>query len=131
VRRGRLTLREVRMSISSTNIPKAEWSNFLRTFSKRHQGWLVQLETHDRVTGERVISPEMLLQSIELDLEDPNNSRINVSVQFDNKVVKHILFLPSELCENSLGNSRQVWLRVETVNTETTVRLRPASFDSK
>jgi hypothetical protein len=97
----------------------------------RHQGWLVQLETHDRVTGERVISPETLLQSIELDLEDPNNSRINVSVQFDNKVVKHILFLPSKLSENSLGNSRQVWLRVETVNTETTVRLRPASFDSK
>ena len=119
------------MSISSTRIPPAEWSSFLSTYSVRHHGWLVELQTHDLGTGEKVVSPEMLLQSIELDLEDQHNPRINVSVQFDNKVVKHILFLPSELSLSWLHNSREVWLRVVTVNTETTIRLRPRSFDSK
>ena len=119
------------MSISNNSIPPAEWSSFLSRFSGRHHGWLVELQTHDLGTGENVVSSEMRLQSIELDLEDQNNPRINVSVQFDNKVVKHILFLPSELSLSWLDNSREVWLRVVTVNTETTIRLRPRSFGSK
>jgi len=43
------------------------------------------------------VSQELPLQSIELDLEDEKNPRINVTVQEDNKLLKHILFRPSRL----------------------------------
>jgi hypothetical protein len=84
-----------------------------------------------RVTGETVTSPEMPLQSVELDLEDQSHPRINVNVQFDNKEIKHILFLPSELSLKKLENSQEVWLHIETVNTKTTIRLRPSASSSK
>jgi hypothetical protein len=68
-------------------IPRDEWGKFLQTFSRYHQGWLIQLETHDLVTAEKVVSQETPLQSIELDLKDEKNPRINVIVQLDNKVI--------------------------------------------
>jgi hypothetical protein len=111
-------------TVASINIPEGEWGGYLETFSSRHHGWLVQLETYDTMTREQVVSREMPLQSIELDLEDEKNPRINVTVQFDNKVIKHILFLPSQLVLKSSDDKREQSLQVETVNTETTVRFR-------
>ena len=111
-------------TVSGINIPRGEWSSFLDTFSRRHHSWLVQLETYDLVTREKVVSLEMPLQSIELDLEDEKNPRINVTVQLDNKVIKHILFLPAQLVLQSSDNEGEQALHVETVNTETTVRFR-------
>ena len=112
-------------------IPRGEWSSFLDTFSRRHHGWLAQLETYDLVTREQVVSRETPLQSIELDLEDENNPRINVTVQLDNKVIKHILFLPSRLILQQSDDDGEQSLQIETVNTETTVRVRrPAPLPS-
>jgi hypothetical protein len=104
-------------------IPPEKWESFLGDFSRRHRGWLVRLQTHDLVTRERVISADMTLLSIDLDLEDEKNPRINVIGQFDNKVSKHILFLPSRLV--SEFEKKEHVLQVETVNTETTIRVRP------
>jgi hypothetical protein len=65
-----------------------------------------------------------MLQCIELDLEDEENPRINVIVQLDNKVVKHILFLPSSMVLESPEDGRDQSLRIETVNTVTAVHFR-------
>ena len=108
----------------STSVSPDEWSSFLGTFNDRHHGWLVQLETYDVVTREKVVSREMPLQSIELDLEDEKNPRINVTVQDDNKVIKHILFRPSRLVVAPSDDGQEQLFQVETVNTETTIRLR-------
>jgi hypothetical protein len=62
---------------------------------------------------------------VALDLEDEKNPRINVIVQLDNKVIKHILFLPSLLVLESSGHGQQQSLRIETVNTETVVHFPP------
>lgn len=107
-----------------TSIPPAEWHHFLHTLSRQYRGWLVQLETHDLVTRERVFSHEMPLESIELDLEDKENPRINVTVHDGNKVIKHILFRPSRLVSASSDQGQSLNLLVDTVNTETMVRFR-------
>jgi hypothetical protein len=113
-----------RAALSHAVIPRHEWEDFLRVFSRRHRGWAAQLETYDTVTGEQVTSRETPLESIELDLEDEKNPRINVTVHLDNKIVKHILFLPSRLIlEQSIGDG-ELSLAVDTVNTNTTIRLR-------
>jgi hypothetical protein len=115
--------RQIKEDISTLDIPRERWGKFLETFSRRHRRWLVQLETYDLVTAEKVASQETRLESIELDLEDEKNPRINVIVQIDNKVIKHILFRPWLLVLSSSG--REQSLRIETVNTETTVHVRP------
>jgi hypothetical protein len=117
--------RRIKEDVSTLNIPREKWGKFLETFSRRHRRWLVQLETYDLVTAEKVASQETRLESIELDLEDEKNPRINVIVQIDNKVIKHILFQPSLLVLESSNDGREQSLRIETVNTETTVHFRP------
>src|SRR5213594_2969460 len=109
---------------TGSSISPAEWGSFLDDLNARYRGWLVQLKTHDVETGERVVSQELPLQSIELDLEDEKNPRINVTVQEDNKLLKHILFRPSRLVLISSIDDQEQSLQVETVNTETVVRFR-------
>jgi hypothetical protein len=129
---ARTRKRQTKKDMSALDIPRGKWGKFLDAFSRQHHGWFVQLETYDLVTGEDVVSQETPLRSIELDLEDEKNARINVIVQLDNKVIKHILFLPSRVVFESSENSHEQLLRIETVNTETTVHFRspvqPASI---
>jgi hypothetical protein len=111
-------------SPSGKPIPRHEWSEFLQSFSRRHFRWLVTLETHDLQTGERMVSHETPLQSIELDLEDKKNPRINVTVELDNKVIKHILFRPSQLVLYRSDEGADEALYIHSINTATTVRFR-------
>lgn len=111
---------------SSITIPREEWNEFLQSFNERHLGSRVRIETHDLKTGERVVSPETPLRSVELDLEDEPNPRINVVVERDNKVIKHILFRPSLLVLFVSRHGSNEALHIETVNTSTTVRFHDA-----
>ena len=128
----RMKKRHTKEEISTLDIPREKWGKFLGTFSRQHRGWVIRLETHDQVTGEDVVSQETPLDSIELDLEDEKHPRINVIVQLDNKIIKHILFLPSRVVFESSDDSQEQLLRIETVNTETSIHFRapvpPASI---
>jgi len=109
---------------ASSVVPMKEWNGFLEDFSRAHKGWMTTLETADWVTNETVESHEMPLQSIELDLEDEKNPRINVSVQIDNKTFKHILFLPSHMVMHTSEGGWRESIEIETLNTTTKVHLR-------
>lgn len=113
---------------STMAIPREQWSKFLKEFSRRHAGWLVKLETHDVETAEDVASRFLPLRSIELDLEDEENPRINVTVQSGNKEIKHILFKPFQLTLYLSRNGAEEAIRIESLNTSTTVRFRIASM---
>jgi hypothetical protein len=106
-------------------IPEVRWGAFLESFGRSHHGWPTRIETKDTVTKEQVVSHESPLESIELDLEDQRNPRINVSVKLDNKLVKHILFLPSRVVHRTRGDDREESLEIETLNTDTIVHFRP------
>jgi hypothetical protein len=113
--------------MSIQTIPQSEWIDFLEAFSRRHHGWLVTVQTHDLETDETVASGFMPLQSIELDLEDEKNPRINVTVQLDQKEIRHILFRPAKLSVQLSEDGNEEFLRVVSVNTVTTVRFRVAA----
>jgi hypothetical protein len=72
-------------------VPRKEWNSLLQDFSRAHQGWLATLETADTVNRETVEAYEMSFQSIELNLEDKRNSRINVSVHRQQDFQTHSL----------------------------------------
>src|SRR5213595_1127150 len=113
--------------MQTQTIPQAEWSEFLKAFSRRHEHWLVTIETHDLKTGETVASRFMPLQSVQLDLEDQKNPRINVTVQSDQKEIRHILFRPSDLIVEVSEDGNDKAIRVVSLNTVTTVRFRAAA----
>ena len=117
----------VRIESSTTNIPEDDWDGFLQTFSRDHRGWLVRIETHDFETDEDVVSRETPLDAIELDLEDEKRPRINLVVHSGNKVIKHILFLPSLVALRSSDKDPEKSLHIRTLNTHTTIRLRPSA----
>jgi hypothetical protein len=109
-------------------VPHNEWDQFLQSFTRRHRGWLVSIETYDLQTAESVASRYAPLESVELDLEDKNNPRINVVVRDGQMVIKRILFLPSDLTLEISEDGQEEGLRIVSVHTVTTVRFRvPAS----
>jgi hypothetical protein len=110
--------------MSDINIPANVWGHFLKKFAERHAGWLVQVETHDRNTGETVTSQVYELYSIELDVEDERNPRINVTVLYDTKELKHILFRPSQVRLNISEQDGDNALQITSVNVDTTIRMR-------
>jgi hypothetical protein len=112
--------------MSTISIPRKEWQDFLQRFSEQHSGRLIELEIHDRKTEESVTSPVVSLRSIELDLEDERNPRINVVVFDENKEIKHILFRPSQVRLRISEKNGEDALDIESVNTQSTVRLRGA-----
>jgi hypothetical protein len=105
-------------------VPHNEWHEFLQAFSRRHVGWLVSIETHDLETEETVASRFLRLESVELDLEDEKNPRINVIVRDNEKEIKHILFRPSDVIQQISKEGIEQGLRVVSINTVTTVRFR-------
>ncbi len=109
-----------------STIPPEQWARFLEAFTRRHMGWLVRLETHDVQTGENVCSRYKPLQLIELDTEDTKNPRINVTVNSEHKLIKHILFRPSRLTLKLSDDGAEESLNIESLNTSTTIRLRAA-----
>jgi hypothetical protein len=98
----------------------------LQSFTQRHKGTLVSIETHDLETGETVRSRFVRLDSVEVDLEDAKNARINVNVIDGQKEIRHILFRPSDLILQISEAGTDAGIRVVSLNTVTTVRLREA-----
>jgi len=111
--------------MSEINIPRSVWTGFLETFSERHAGLPIQVETHDVQTDETVASQISALHSIELDDEDEKNPRINVTVLYDNKQLKHILFRPSRVSLR-ISEEGEDSLRISSLNTDTTIRIHGA-----
>ncbi len=107
---------------SSVTIPRDQWEDFFRSFSQEHERWQVQLEIHERETEATVLTPETSLQSIELDLEDEKNPRINVVVKLDNNVMKHILFQPYHVVLHPPHRGVIESLHIDSVHTATTIR---------
>jgi len=112
--------------MSRVTIPREHWEPFLREFSRERQGWRVRMETHDLETGEAVMSPETRLKAVEFDLEDVSTPRINVIVQIDNKIIKNIFVMPTELTLIPPMPGNEEALHFRSSNTTTTVHLRAA-----
>jgi len=110
--------------MSEIKIPPKIWKSFLETFSQRHSGSLVRIQTHDTKTGENVLSQLSALRSIEFDDEDQRNLRINVTVLYDSKTLKHILFKPSHVTLYISDQNDEDSLTISSVNTDTTIRMR-------
>jgi len=115
--------------VSNVVIPRSEWKEFLKSFTRMHAEQPVRLETYDIQTEEDVSSHEALLQAVELDLEDEKNPRINITVLLNGKTIKHVLFLPSRMILLLTGQRSQDALQIETLHTVTTAHISAKSME--
>ena len=53
--------------VETSIIPLQEWGDFFADFSRRHESWLVEMETVDRETSEETASRALRLKSITLE----------------------------------------------------------------
>jgi len=111
--------------VSNVVIPRSEWREFLKSFSRLHAGKPVRLETYDLQTEEDVSTHEAQLQAMELDLEDEKNPRINITVMLNGKTIKHVLFLPSKMILLLTGVRSRDALQIATMHTVTTAHISP------
>src|SRR2546428_4298305 len=105
--------------MSNVTIPREQWNEFLDSFSERHAGWFASLETHDVQTGETVSTRYMPFEQIASDTEDTRNPRINVTVDSDNKVIKHVFFRPTCLTLQLTKDRSDESLHIDSLNTST------------
>ena len=121
----------MKSQIRSVEIPRRDWKRVLERFTEEHSGLPVEMETYDRETEEEVKLPLAALHSMMLDLEEPKNPRINVTVLSGNKEIRHILFRPSQVVLHASRRNGDEALTIESLHTNTTVRLkrrRPPEF---
>jgi hypothetical protein len=119
-----LRLNVVTSQIRTIEIPKRDWKRVLARFTQEHSGLPVELETYDRKTEEQVRLPAGALHSMALDLEEPKNPRINVTLLSGNKEIRHILLRPSQILLHLSRRNEDEALTVHSLNTNTTVRLK-------
>jgi len=113
----------VNPDVSNVVIPRSEWKEFLKSFARLHAGQPVVLETYDVQTQENVRTQPSRLQTMELDLEDEKNPRINIIVTLSDKTIKHVLFQPSKMVLLLTGNRSQDALQMESLHTVTTAHI--------
>lgn len=64
--------------MTTQEIPKRYWTSFLQSFSRKHTGWLVRLETCSRPDGEEVRARDIALTSITLEPKPPDGSELGI-----------------------------------------------------
>jgi hypothetical protein len=108
-------------------IPRAEWKDFLDSFSGRHDRWLVSLEvdnTDNTAETEQVEAHQMALEGITADLKD-GESTISISVGMTpQERLTHAVRDPVQIEVQRTREGAEKELRIEGREGTTVVRLR-------
>lgn len=64
--------------MATQQIPKRYWTTFLQSFSRKHTGWLVRLETRSPGATSETQAREIALTSITLEPKPPDGAEIAI-----------------------------------------------------
>lgn len=93
----------------SRNIPRDQWSSFLRRFAEQHQGWLVRIET-DEGSAETAVEP-LRLRSIAAEQDG------DVTIEGDSSEGGRTTFTVTAPCRVTLAQAegdRDLGLEIES-----------------
>jgi len=85
----------------TTEIPSDEWTSFLDSFSRRHEGWLATLEVIGPEIGAQIQASELPLEGISA---SPKPKSISISLGSE----------PSNHLTHTISSPVQLWLRRTT-----------------
>ena|SRR5438270_7560212 len=109
-------------------IPRDEWAEFLETFSRQHEGWLVTVEVLGAEIGTQVEAEEKPLAGITAEQKGGSENSISVTVGLTPaERVTHNIQAPTQVRIEQTENGADMALQIESAGGVTTlVRLRSA-----
>lgn len=109
-------------------IPREEWAEFLDSFSRQHEGWLVTVEVLGEEIGAQVEAEVKPLEGITAELKDGGEDLISIIVGLNpSEHVTHNIAAPTHVRIEQAENGADMALQIESSEgTTTLVRLRSA-----
>jgi Family of unknown function (DUF5335) len=109
-------------------IPRDEWVEFLDSFSRQHEGWLVTVEVLGSEIGAQVEAQELPLQGITAELKDGGEDAISVILGGGpTGHVTHSITGPTHVRIEQTEDGADMTLQIESGDGVTTlVRFRSA-----
>ncbi|HEY0323119.1 MAG TPA: DUF5335 family protein [Pyrinomonadaceae bacterium] len=109
-------------------IPREEWAEFLDSFSRQHEGWLVTVEVLGEEIGAQVEAEGKPLGGITAELKDNGEDLISIIVGLTPaESVTHNITAPTHVRIQQAENGADMALQIESSDGATTlVRLRSA-----
>jgi len=116
--------------VPSRDIPREQWMTFLDSFSRQHEGWLVNVEVVTDGLGAHREMREKRLIGVSADLKSRDSSTISIIAgDRSDDHVNHIINGPTRVALEETEEGAHKGLRIEAADGETTLLLfrSPAS----
>src|SRR4051812_38059876 len=107
-------------------IPREEWGEFLDSFSRQHEGWLVTVEVLGEEIGAQVEAQGVPLEGITAELKGDGKDSISITVGLKpSEHVTHNIQAPTHVRIEQAENGADIALQIESSDAATTLlRLR-------
>ncbi len=107
-------------------VPREEWVEYLNSFSRRHEGWLVTVEVLGAAIGAQVEAEEMVLEGVTADLKEGGEDVISVILgKKSTGRVTHNITSPTHVRIEQTEDGSDMTLQIESGGGVTTlVRFR-------
>jgi hypothetical protein len=108
-------------------IPRDEWVEFLDSFSRQHEGWMVTVEVFGAEIGAQVEAEELTLEGITADLKDGENVISVIVGKRPTEHITHNIAQPTSIRIEQTEGGADMALQIESGDGMTTlVRFRSA-----
>jgi hypothetical protein len=108
-------------------IPRDEWAEYLDSFSRQHEGWLVTVEVLGEEIGAQVEAGEMALAGITADLKGGGDVISIILGKGATERVTHNIARPTHVRIEQAESGADMALQIESADgTATLVRFRSA-----
>ena len=114
--------------MQTKEIPKDEWTEFFDSFSRQHEGWLVNLEIFGPEIGAQVEERELALEGItnEWDETEGNTIMIMTGIKPDDHIT-HSIARPTQVSLEQTDEGADAALAIKSGDgTTTLLRFRAA-----
>jgi hypothetical protein len=103
--------------MATRNIPRESWKEFFDGFSRRHQGWLVDVEVLGADIGAQLEAEDLPLEGISADHQ---NKDISIALRRDGKVIEHFVTKPKRVRVEEEGGA-EVAIEIDSSSGPTTI----------
>jgi hypothetical protein len=109
-------------------IPREEWTAFLDSFSRQHEGWLVTVEVLGEEIGAQVEAEEMMFEGVTADLKGVSEDVVSIMLGKGSKErVTHNITQPTHVRIEQTEDGADMALQIEAGDRVTTLlRFRSA-----
>ena len=95
-------------------VPRTDWDEFFRGFSRRHEDWLVTIRVLDPRLGSQVESSGLPLEGIFADRDGPGP----ISIHVGRSAPRHV--------EHEVADPRRVWIEESADGAEQAIEIESA-----